>query len=144
MITIVEVKNPLQPSAGRTTREMDWHGGERLDSFLVRCVSPRSEFDHITVSLNGRVWERSLWGELTLKDGDCVVCAPRLAGGNLVLTGSGATPNSGYTWLVATNLAPPIHWLTNSTGTLDNTGGFSNSIPLNQTQATSFFRLRMP
>jgi len=70
--------------------------------------------------------------------------APRLAGGNLVLTGSGATPNSGYTWLVATNLAPPIHWLTNSTGTLDNTGGFSNSIPLNQTQATSFFRLRMP
>lgn len=86
MITIVEVKNPLQPSAGRTTREMDWHGGERLDSFLVRCVSPRSEFDHITVSLNGRVWERSLWGELTLKDGDCVVCAPRLAGGSLLRT----------------------------------------------------------
>jgi hypothetical protein len=68
----------------------------------------------------------------------------RISGGALILTGSGGTPNSGYTWLTTTNLTPPISWTTNSTGMLDATGAFSNSIPINPSQPSSFFRLRIP
>jgi hypothetical protein len=70
--------------------------------------------------------------------------APKVSGGKLILTGTGGTPNSGYTWLTTTKLSPPIIWTTNSTGTLDGTGSFSNSIPINVTNPASFFRLRMP
>jgi len=70
--------------------------------------------------------------------------APKLSGGNLMLTGSSGTPGSGYTWLVATNLSVPIAWRTNSTGTLDGAGAFSNAISINPAQPASFFRLRLP
>jgi hypothetical protein len=69
---------------------------------------------------------------------------PTVSGGNLILTGTGGTPDSGYTWLSTTNLSAPITWTTNSTGTLDGTGSFSNAIPVNTAQPASFFRLRMP
>jgi hypothetical protein len=70
--------------------------------------------------------------------------APQVSGGNLILTGTGGSPNAGYTWLVTTNLSAPIIWMTNCTGTLDGTGAFSNAIPINASQPASFFRLRMP
>lgn len=74
-----------------------------------------------------------------------VLAAPKLAGGNLILTGTGGTPGSGYTWLEATNLVTPVVWTTNFTGTLDGTGSFSNSIPVNATQQGGvFYRLRLP
>lgn len=69
---------------------------------------------------------------------------PRVSGGSLILMGSGGTPNSGYTWLVTTSLSAPINWTTNSTGTLDGTGAFSNAVPINASQPASFFWLRMP
>jgi hypothetical protein len=69
---------------------------------------------------------------------------PRASGGNLILTGSGGAPNAGYTWLTTTNLSAPINWTTNSTGTLDGAGAFSNAIPINSATRSSFFRLRMP
>ena len=65
-----------------------------------------------------------------------------LSGGNLILTGTGGTPWAGYTWLSTTNLAAPV-WVTNSTGTLDGVGAFTNSIPVGSVPA-SFFRLRLP
>ena len=65
-----------------------------------------------------------------------------LAGSNLILTGTGGTPWAGYTWLSTTNLAAPV-WVTNSTGTLDGAGSFSNTIPVGAVPA-SFFRLRLP
>ena len=69
---------------------------------------------------------------------------PRVSGGNLILTGIGGTPAGySYTWLTTTNLSPPINWKTNTTGTLDGTGAFSNSIPIDANPA-SFFRFRMP
>ena len=68
----------------------------------------------------------------------------KASGGNLILTGTGGTPNSPYTWLSTTNLSAPITWTTNSTGTLDGTGAFSNAIPISATTPASFFRLRMP
>ena len=70
--------------------------------------------------------------------------APKVSGGNLILTGSGGTPSGRYLWLVTTNLTAPINWTTNSTGTLDGMGSFSNSFPISASQPARFFRLRMP
>jgi hypothetical protein len=70
--------------------------------------------------------------------------AAAFSGHNLIVTGTGGTPNAGYTWLVATNLSAPIVWMTNGTGALDGTGAFSNAIPVDASRPASFFRLRMP
>jgi len=72
-----------------------------------------------------------------------VLGAVTVSGGNLILTGTGGTPGAGYTWLTTTNLAPPVVWTTNSTGTLNGVGAFTNSIPVGSVPA-SFFRLRLP
>ena len=69
---------------------------------------------------------------------------PQVSGGNLILTGTGGTPNSGYTWLSSTNLSSPAHWTTNGTGTLDGSGALSSSIPILATPPVGFFRLRAP
>jgi hypothetical protein len=68
----------------------------------------------------------------------------KISGGNLILTGTGGTPNSGYTWLTTTNLTAPINWTTNTTGTLDGAGAYSNSIPVNTSTPVRFFQLRLP
>ena len=71
--------------------------------------------------------------------------APVISGGNLILTGTGGTPGGGYTWLTSINLATPLAaWTTNSTGTFDGSGNFSNSIPVNPANPDRFFRLRIP
>lgn len=69
--------------------------------------------------------------------------SPEVSGGNLILTGNGGTPDGGYTLLTTTNLAPPINWTTNSAGTLDGSGAFSNSIPIVSGPAR-FYWVRMP
>jgi hypothetical protein len=66
---------------------------------------------------------------------------PVISGGNLILTATGGTANSGYTLLTTTNLLGP--WTTNSTGTFSNTGAFSNSIPVGSGRAR-FFQLHTP
>ena len=70
--------------------------------------------------------------------------AVKMSGGALILTATNGTPNSGYTLLTTTALSSPITWTTNSTGTLDGTGAFSNAIPISASQTASYFRLRMP
>jgi Glycosyl hydrolases family 2, sugar binding domain/Glycosyl hydrolases family 2/Glycosyl hydrolases family 2, TIM barrel domain len=70
--------------------------------------------------------------------------APIVSGGSLILTGTGGTPNAGYTWLVTTNLSAPINWTTNIIGNLDRNGAFSNTVPINPSQPANFFRLRIP
>lgn len=73
-----------------------------------------------------------------------VIAAPQISGGNLIITGTGGTPNLGYTWLYTTNLLPPILWTTNSAGTLNSAGAFSNSFPINSTTPAGYFRLQLP
>ena len=71
--------------------------------------------------------------------------APRFSGGNLILTGTNGTPNAGYTLLTATNVTMPVaNWTTNTTGALDGSGAFSNSIPVDPAQPARFFLLRIP
>ena len=69
---------------------------------------------------------------------------PQVSKHDLVLAGKGGTPNSSYTWLTATSLSAPINWTTNTVGTLDRMGAFSNGIPISVTNGVSFFRLRLP
>ncbi|MDR3459661.1 MAG: DUF642 domain-containing protein [Verrucomicrobiae bacterium] len=69
---------------------------------------------------------------------------PNVLGGSLILTGYGGTPHSGYTWLVTTNLSAPVIWTTNGSGTLNDTGAFSNAVPIKLFQPNTFFRFRMP
>ncbi|HEV2329883.1 MAG TPA: fibronectin type III domain-containing protein [Verrucomicrobiae bacterium] len=69
---------------------------------------------------------------------------PQVSGGNLIITGTGGTPNSDYTWLFTTNLTPPIVWMTNSTGILNSAGALSNSFPINLITSEGFFRLQSP
>ena len=73
-----------------------------------------------------------------------IIGPPQVSGGNLIITGTGGTPNSDYTWLFTTNLMPPIIWTTNATGTLNNAGAFSNSFPINSITPQGFFRLQSP
>lgn len=68
-----------------------------------------------------------------------------VAGGNLLLVGTGGTPGAGYTWLASTNVAAPLStWITNSTGVFDNSGAFTGSIPVSTSQPAWFFKLRIP
>jgi hypothetical protein len=66
-----------------------------------------------------------------------------VSGGNLILTGSGGAAGSAYTLLTTTNLAAPILWTTNSAGTLDGSGAFSNSVPIGAAPAR-FYRVLVP
>lgn len=73
-----------------------------------------------------------------------VVNPVTITGGNLIVTGTGAA-NSGYTVLTTTNLLTPlVNWTISATGVTDGAGVFSNAIPVNASQAGSFFRVRMP
>ena len=69
--------------------------------------------------------------------------ALKVSGGNLILTASGGAPGGGYTLLTTTNLSTPNSWTTNTTGTLDSSGSFSNAIPIG-IASTGFYRVRVP
>lgn len=86
-------------------------------------------------------------GKLTVTATGRVIFNPAVvSGGNLILTGNGgAAPGSGYTLLTSTNVAAPLSlWQTNTTGVLDGSGMFSNSIPINATDPARFFDVRVP
>jgi autotransporter-associated beta strand protein len=72
-----------------------------------------------------------------------VVNNPVVSGGNLILTGSGGIADAGYTLLTTTNLTAPIIWTTFTTGNLDGSGNFSNSIPISVSTPAQFFQLQM-
>lgn len=67
-----------------------------------------------------------------------------VSGNDLIVAGTGGTPNAAYLWLVATNLSAPINWLTNTASTLDASGAFSNALPINPSPGARFFKLKIP
>jgi hypothetical protein len=67
------------------------------------------------------------------------------ANGKLILTGSGGSPGGSYSWLTTTNMATPLaNWITNTVGVFDSNGAFSNAIPINPSETSRFFRLKLP
>ena len=69
----------------------------------------------------------------------------RASGGNLILTGSGGTPSGSYTLLTSTNVTAPLAtWTTNTGGSFNGSGAFSNAIPINLGEAARFFRIKTP
>jgi hypothetical protein len=70
---------------------------------------------------------------------------PTISGGNLILSGTGGTPNYSYTVLTTTNLLTPLaDWTVSTNGTTDGTGAYSTAIPVSAAPGGSFYQLRMP
>lgn len=71
--------------------------------------------------------------------------APAISEGNLILTGTGGTPNGSYSVLSSTNVAAPLsEWIVSASGTFDGTGAYSNAIPVNASEPRRFYQLRIP
>jgi fibronectin-binding autotransporter adhesin len=105
-----------------------------------------SNFSSVTLLPAGSATFNSATGELTIISVVPFSLNPPLySGGNLILTATGGTPGGSYTLLTSTNIITPLAaWTTNSTGFLNGSGGFSNSIPVNTSERVRFFDLRMP
>jgi hypothetical protein len=68
-----------------------------------------------------------------------------ISAGNLILTGSGGIPNGTYSLLTTTNVATPVStWTTNTSGTFDGGGNFSNTIPVLQSELSRYFVIKTP
>ncbi len=103
-------------------------------------------FTSVTVLPYGAGTFNPATGEVTITVGaPPVVNPPYTSGGNIVLTGTGGSPNGSYSWLTSTNVTAPVsEWTTNSTGVFSETGSFSNAIPVNPSEPARFFRLKTP
>jgi hypothetical protein len=89
--------------------------------------------------------ELALFGMPSVPLNLLTIGAARITGGNLILTGSGGTPNGGYTLLTSTNVTASLStWTTNGTGVFSGSGSFSNAIPVNPLEAVRFFTIRIP
>jgi len=90
LIRIVRVTNPLQPSVGLEKIDI-YPSGLTLEKYLLqhsfRGIQADGEskafLDDIIVSLNGHVWPRSIWNEITPRDGDCIVISPNIGNGTV-------------------------------------------------------------
>jgi len=113
---------------------------------LFNASSSSGNFGSVTILPSGSGSFNPATGILTIAPAvPPTINAPTVSGGNLILTGTGGTPSSGYTWLTATNLTTPIaSWTTNTTGTFSISGTFSNAIPITTSTPAQFFRLRTP
>jgi autotransporter-associated beta strand protein len=103
-------------------------------------------FSQVTILPAGSGTFNPSTGILTINStGAPAIGSAVVSGGNLILTGSGGTPGGAYTWLTTTNVAAPLStWTTNSTGTFNGSGSFSNAMTINHSEAARFFRLRVP
>jgi hypothetical protein len=89
--------------------------------------------------------ELQLFGVPTSSKPVLTITSSTVSDGNLILAGTGGKAGADYTWLTATNLATPLpEWTTNTTGTFNSSGDFSNSISINRSEPQRYFRLSTP
>lgn len=99
-VRIIQITNPLRPSENKIVRDIDAPSGRRLGEYLsnffwhVSGIVEEDEADErfeswrktVHVTMNGHAWPESLWGEVTPKNGDCIVVTPIVQGGGLLKT----------------------------------------------------------
>jgi autotransporter-associated beta strand protein len=114
----------------------DW--GTRSGSFTATNLPANYSWDLSQLAVNGTIRVTGVFNPTTIN--------PAVySGGNVILTGSGGTPSGSFTWLTTTNVGAPIaQWTTNTTGTFDGSGNFSNAFPVTKSERSRFFRLRVP
>jgi sulfur carrier protein ThiS len=83
LIQLVQVRNPLQPSDGRITHELEHVDGRHLDEYVAQVYSVGTE---LVVSVNAKIIPGDLWAGVVLRDGDCIVCAPAMGNSTLIRT----------------------------------------------------------
>jgi hypothetical protein len=67
------------------------------------------------------------------------------SGNNLLVSGSGGTPNGSLSVLTNGNIAAPVAgWGTNTTSTFDGSGNFSLSLPINAATPRLFYLIKTP
>jgi autotransporter-associated beta strand protein len=113
---------------------------------LFNAATSTGNFSSVTILPAGTGTFNPATGVLTITSSGIFAFNPvKLSGGNLILTGTGGPANGKYTLLACTNIAMPMSaWVTNMTGTLDQSGAFSNAIPVSTSQPVQFFRVRTP
>ena len=112
---------------------------------LFNAAAHSGSFTSVTILPAGAGTFNPATGVLTVTAGSGVTFSPvKLSGGKVILTGTGGTPDASYTLLTTTNIALPLSaWTTNTAGTLDSSGAFSNAIPVGA-QPEQFFHVRTP
>lgn len=120
-----------------TFNVFDW--GTRSGSFTTTELPSGYTWDLSKLTTDGTIRVASIVAVSP------VVHPPTVSGGKLIMTGTGGSPSGAYTWLTSTNVAAPAaDWTTNSIGSFDATGAFSNAIPVNPSEPLRFFKMRVP
>jgi hypothetical protein len=67
------------------------------------------------------------------------------SGNNLLISGSGGTPNGSFSVVTNGNVAAPVaSWGTNTTGTFDANGNFTASLPISSSNPRLFYLIQTP
>jgi autotransporter-associated beta strand protein len=135
--TLTVVVNSTNALAVNDTFNLfDW--GTRSGSFTATNLPANYTWDLSQLAVDGTI---RVTGVVTIP----TVNPPVHSDGNLIMTGTGGIPGGSYTWLTSTNVAAPTaEWTTNTAGTFDLSGAFSNALPVNPSESARFFRLRTP
>jgi len=123
-------------AANDTFNLFDW--GTRSGSFTATNLPSGYVWDLSQLNVNGTIRVASVAVSPKIN-------APHITDGKLIMTGTGGTPGTGYTWLSSANVAAPVStWSTNSTGVFDASGSFSNAIVVNPADPVRFFKMQIP
>lgn len=130
------------PNAGAPTADRLTVNSATASPLAQNVASVKITFTAVPNNWSG-YGQIQMFGTASAPVNSLMFSKPIFSGGNLILTGSGGSANTGYTLLSSTNPALPMsEWVTNTTGTFNNSGAFSNALGV--TSTNTFFRLRTP
>jgi len=114
---------------------------------LFNSAAPGTgNFTSVTILPAGLGTFNPATGELTITSSGILVANPPTQSGNyLILSGTGGTPGGSYSVLTSTNVgAAMATWTTNTTGTFNGFGAYSNALPIIIGEPARFFRVKQP
>jgi sulfur carrier protein ThiS len=88
MISVVQIKNPFQPSDGRISVELPFSPGMTVRDCLARAnlYTAEGKLPGFIVSLNGHIVPGDFWEIREPSDGSFLVVTPQIAGGSTLRT----------------------------------------------------------